>query len=105
MDPLTNPAFIAFAAMAPVLIAFVKQAGLSKQANALIALACYIIIGTLGAVLSGDPLTLENAVALITTATVVGSAAYGLIWTNIGVHADGTGSLDDRLTEATSFIR
>jgi len=101
MDPLTNPAYIIFAAISPLLIAFVKQAGLSKQANALIALACYIVIGLLGAVLSGDPLTLENAVALIATATVVGSAAYGLIWNNLG----GEVSLDDRLTAATSIIK
>lgn len=101
MDPLTNPAFIIFAAVSPLLIALVKQSGLSSQANALIALACYVVVGILGAILSGDPLTLENAVALIATATVVGSAAYGLIWSNIG----GDVSVDDRLTEATSFVK
>ena len=104
MDPLTNPAFIMFAAISPLLIAFVKQSGFSSQVNALIALACYVVVGILGAVLSGDPLTLENAVALIATATVVGSAAYGLVWSNL-MTDDEAPSLDERLTTVTSVFK
>ena len=105
MVPEVNPAFIIFAAISPLLIAFVKQSGLSRQINALIALGCYIVVGILGALLSGTPLILENAVALIATATVVGSAAYNLVWSNIGTTTEDDLSLDDRLTMATSFIK
>lgn len=105
MDPLANPAFIIFAAVSPLLIAFVKQAGLSNQVNALIAFAGYVVVGIAGAIVSGIPLTLENAVALVTVATVVGSAAYNLIWDNIGTGDGSSPSLDDRLTAATSFIK
>lgn len=104
-DPLVNPAYVIFAAISPLLIAFAKQAGWSRQVNALVALACYIVIGLLGMLLSGEPLTLENAVDLIAVVTVVGSAAYSLIWNNLGASADGDPSLDDRLTAATSVIR
>ena len=101
MDPLNNTAFIIFTAISPLVISLVKQSGLSSQANALIAFACYVIVGILGAILSGEALTIENVVPLITIATVVGSAAYGLIWSNIG----GEVSIDDRLTRATSIIK
>lgn len=105
MDPFSNPAYILFAAVAPLLIAFVKQKGFSKQVNALIALACYFVIGLLGVVLSGEPLTLENAVNLIAIVTVVGTASYNLVWTNIGssdIYANG---LDQRLTAKTSVVK
>lgn len=105
MDPSVNPAFVLFAAVSPLLIAFIKQSGFSRQINALIALGCYIVIGVAGALLSGDPLTLENAVPLITTATVVGSAAYNLIWNNLMASDSNDMSLDMRLTQATSIIK
>lgn len=105
MDPITNPAFVIFSAVSPLLIAFVKQAGLSRQVNAVIALVCYIIVGIVAVPLSGEELTLENAVALIAVATVVGSAAYGLVWNNLGASTSSDESLDDRLTEATSVIK
>ncbi len=105
MDPVTNPAFVVFAAIAPLLIALVKQRGFSRQVNALIALACYVLVGIGGAILGGQDLTLENAVALIATATVVGSAAYNLVWNNLGTGDDGEApSLDTRLTDATSIV-
>lgn len=103
MDPTTNTAFVIFAAVSPLLIAFVKQSGFTRQVNALIALACYVIVGVVGVLLSGEPLTVENAVALIATATVVGSAAYNLVWNNIG--GDDAPTLDERLTDATSIIK
>jgi hypothetical protein len=105
MDPFSNPAYIIFAAVSPLLIALVKQSGLSSQVNALIAFACYVVVGILGMLLSGEALTIENAVPLIAIATVVGSAAYGLIWSNLGAGDAGTMSIDDRLTAATSFIK
>lgn len=104
MDPFANPAYILFAAIAPLLIAFVKQKGFSKQVNALIALACYFVIGLLGVVLSGEPLTLENAVNLIAIVTVIGTAAYNLIWTNIGSSDLYQNGLDQRLTAKTSIV-
>lgn len=103
MDPLTNTAFIVFAAVSPLLISFIKQSGFSRQVNALIALVCYILVGILGVILSGEALTLENAVNLITVATLVGSAAYRLIWDNIG--SDDGPSLEERLTSASSFVK
>ena len=105
MDPNLNPALIIFAAISPLLIAFIKQSGFSPQANAVIALACYIVVGILGAVLSGEELTLENAVSLIAIVTVVGTAAYNLVWSNLMVGTDDSPSLDERLTTATSFVK
>jgi len=105
MDPLTNPAFLLFSAISPLLISFAKQSGWSRQVNALVALVCYVVVGLVAALLSGEPLTLENATALIAVATVVGSAAYHLVWDNLGASNDLQLSLDDRLTEATSVIR
>jgi hypothetical protein len=101
MDVSTNTALVIFAAISPLLIAFVKQSGFPRQVNALIALVCYVVVGIAGVLLSGQDLTLENAVNLIATATVVGSTAYQLVWSNIG----GELSLDDRLTTATSFVK
>jgi len=116
MVPEVNPAFIIFAAISPLLIAFIKQSGFSRQVNALIALGCYVVIGVLGALLSGESLTLENAVNLIAVATVVGRAAYSMVWNVIGtdtvtsaVGGDTTlivgESLDTRITDATSLIK
>lgn len=105
MDPSQNTAFVIFSALSPILIAFVKQQGWSQQMNALVAFACYIVVGVAGVIMSGLPLTIENAVNLVTLATVIGSAAYRLIWDNLFVTYDGAPSLDDRLTEATSIVR
>jgi O-antigen/teichoic acid export membrane protein len=102
VDPLTNPAFIIFSSLSPLLIAFVKQSGWSRQVNALIALACYVVVGILGMLLSGEALTLENAIQLIAVATVIGSAAYGLVWNNLGSEEQ---SLDERITDATSVVK
>lgn len=105
MDPLNNPAFLLFAFFSPVLIAVLKQAGFSRQVNAMIAQIAYVVIGVAAVLLSGEPLTLENAVQLSAIATVVGSAAYGLIWNNLGAGDDSQPGFDDRLTAATSIIK
>lgn len=105
MDPLINPAFLVFSAIAPLLISLVKQQGFSNQINALIAFACYVVVGIAGVIVSGQPLVIENAVELVTLATVVGSAAYNLIWTNIGSTDDTPNGLDEKLTNATSVVK
>lgn len=111
MDPTQNPALVIFAAVLPLLIALVKQSGFSRQVNAMIAFGCYIVVGIAGALLSGEPLTIENAVRLVTTVTVVGSAAYNLVWNNLGVTTSSGDesneplSLDEQITEATSVVK
>jgi ABC-type uncharacterized transport system permease subunit len=105
VDVTENMALVVFAAISPMLISFVKQSGFPKQANALIALGCYIVVGIAGALVSGEPVTAENAVALIAVATVVGSTAYQLIWSNLGTHGDEDHSIEERLTVATSIVR
>ena len=102
MDPLTNPAFLIFSALLPVIIALVKQSGLSTQFNAIIALAAYIVVGVVGAFMSGEDFTAENAVTFITVATTVGTVAYNLVWKNLGPEDD---PLEGRLNDATSFIK
>lgn len=96
MDPLSNPAVLIFSAVLPLLIAFVKQAGWSSQVNALVALICYVVVGVAAVFFSGEELTVENAVAIITVVTTVGTVAYNLFWKNFG---------DERINEATSFVK
>jgi hypothetical protein len=105
VDPTVNPAFLLFAAVAPLLIALIKQSGFPTQANAFIAFACYVVVGIAGAVVSGEELNLENIVPLITVATVVGTAAYNLIWYQLGKGTDEDPGFDALLTELTSFKR
>ena len=106
LDPTQNAAFIIFSAISPLLIAFVKQQGFASQINALIALGCYIIVGVGGALLSGEVLAIENVVTLISIATLVGTAAYNVVWSNLMTGPAGTApNLDARLTYATSFIK
>ena len=100
MDPFTNPVVLVFAALLPLLIAFVKQSGWSTSANAGIALACYVAVGVVGAIaVSGTP-TLETIVPWVTTVTLVGKVAYDLFWSKLG--GTGDASFDARLTAATS---
>ena len=105
MDVTLNPAFIIFAAIAPLLISFIKQKGWSTQINAIIAFACYVVVGVAGVVFSGEELSWQNAVNLVAVTTVVGSAAYGLIWSKLGGDEEGNGSIEDRITTATSFAK
>lgn len=96
MDPMQNQALLIFSALSPLLIALIKQSGFSTRTNALIALAVYVLVGIGGALLAGEPPTIENAVSFITVATVVGTVAYQLFWRNMG---------ERELVEATSFIK
>lgn len=105
MDATSNSAFIIFASISPLLISFVKQSGFSRQVNSIIALLCYAVVGIAGVLVSGQELTLENAVNLIATATVVGSASYALFWNNLGASEDGDLSVEERLTAATSIVK
>lgn len=105
MEAVNNPAILVFAAIAPLLISFIKQQGFSQQVNAIIALVCYIIVGIAGALFSGETLTIENAVPLIVVVTTVGTVAYNLIWNNLGVGSEGGPSVETRLTDATSIVK
>lgn len=105
VDPFTNPVFLLFSFFSPLLISILKQTGFSQQVNALIAQVAYIAIGIGAVLVSGVPLSLENAVQLSAIATVVGGAAYNLVWSNIGVKGEGDPSLEDRLTSATSVVK
>ena len=102
VDPLANPAFIIFSAIAPMLIALIKQSGFSRQANALVALGAYVVVGIAGVFFSGEELTAENAVALIAVATTVGTVSYGLVWNNLG---SGEESVETKLNVATSIVK
>lgn len=89
----------------PLLVAVVKQYGFSAQVNSVIALLVYVIAGMLHVVITVSPQgwTVDNLIASVATAVVVGTAAYNLFWTNLGVSRPGVPSLEDRLTLATSF--
>jgi hypothetical protein len=86
--------WIAFAALAPILVAVVKQQGFPDRINALIALAVYVVIGVIGALQQGTP-TIDTIVPFVATVVVVGTSAYNLFWKHWG---------DDRLTAATSVV-
>jgi len=102
LDPNQSAMFLLFLFFLPPIIALVKQSGLSTAVNALIAQAAYVIVGIGAALWSGIPVTFDNAVPLIAIATVVGQAAYKIIWSNLGGKEN---SLDARITAATSFIK
>lgn len=104
MDPAVNPVFIAFVALSPLLIALVKQSGLSTSWNAVIAMAGYLLVGIAGAAYYGIPLTVDALVPFIATVVVIGTAAYNLLWRNLGADSAG-GSLDHRIEAVTSLIR
>jgi len=101
-DPLTNPIIILFSALLPLGISFVKQAGWTSSVNSLIALLCYIVVGIVAAIVSGEELSLENALAFITAVTVYGTVAYNLFWANFGPNGE---SFEGRLEEVTSFVK
>ena len=82
-----------------------KQAGFTKQQNALVALGCYIAFGVIGVIFSGIEMTAQNLVPIIIVMTLTGRAAYSMFWSLIGGDAEGNGSIDDRLTQATSVIK
>lgn len=105
MDPLTNPAYLLFAAIAPMLITLVKQSGLPTWANAVIAAIGYAVVGFAGAFMSGEELTPENFVTFVTVAGVVGTAAYNLLWANLGKQTPEDVGTEARLNDATSFIK
>jgi hypothetical protein len=104
MDPTQNTALVIFAAVLPVLIALIKQSRFTAQANALIAFVIYVVVGLAGAfIATGGLPTAETAVDFIATVTVVGSVAYKLFWSNMGVTSDGAPSLEQRIQDSTSI--
>lgn len=105
MTPEESWVYIAFLFLSPPLIALIKQAGFTSSVNAIIAQLAYIVIGIAAAIWSGIPVNVENALPLIATATVVGRAAYSMIWSQIGGDGEGNGSVDDSITATTSIVK
>ena len=104
MNPLTNPVIIIFSGVLPLLIAFLKQYNWSPQRNALIAFATYIVVGIVAALANGvpvfsDPSSVVNWIAAV---TLYGKTAYELIWSNLGKTSEGSLSVDEAITKATS---
>ena len=91
---LDNAALVAFAALAPILVAVIKQNSFAAKWNALIALGIYVVVGVAGAVVTGQTLSIETAVQFIATTVVVGTAAYQIFWRHWG---------DDAIQSATSI--
>lgn len=105
ITPEQSWVYLLFVFFTPPLVALVKQAGFSPQLNALIAQLVYVVVGGAAAIWSGLPLNVENAVPLIATASVVGTAAYTVVWNNLGKTTDASPSIDERITAATSVVR
>lgn len=102
MDPVTNPAILILATILPVLISVIQQAHFSSQVNAIIAVVVYIVVGVLGAILTGVTPTLENIIPFVTTVGVVGTVAYNLFWDNLGRTSETAPSVADRIQSATT---
>jgi hypothetical protein len=105
INPEQSAIYLLFLFFLPPLIAIVKQAGFSTQVNALIAQLVYVVVGIAAAALSGLDVTMENAIPLIATATVVGQAAYKVIWDNLGKNNEADPSVDEQITAATSVVK
>ena len=103
IDPTQSAIVLLFSAICPIIISLFKQSGLSATWNSLIAFAAYIIVGVGAALTAGIPLTLENLVPLIAVVTIAGTAAYNLVWSNLGKSADQPLSVEARLTDVTSI--
>lgn len=103
MDPTQGAAYLLAALVLPLLVAIVKQAGLPNSVNAILALIVYAIFAVVGAAWSGTPLTSENLVPLFIAAALSGRLAYSMFWSLVGGDQNGQGSIDDRLTLATSL--
>lgn len=98
VDPLTNPAIVVFAAILPLLTAVIQQRHWPTQVNALIAFIAYVVVGVAGAFLSGEPMTAENLIQFVGVVSVVGTVAYNMLWSNIGVtNAEGSTSLVEKI--------
>lgn len=81
----------------PLIVALVKQQGLPNSWNGLISILCYVVFGVVGVVISGQPLTFANTVALWGIFQTIGTTAYQAFWKNTGV--------EPALTAATSVYR
>lgn len=105
LNPAQGAAFLLAALILPLVVSLVKQSGFTSQVNALIALAVYAAFAVLGAVFAGIPIVAENIVPLAIAAAVAGRLAYSMFWSLIGGDEQGNGSIDDRVTRATSIVR
>lgn len=106
IDPTTLGVWPVIAFFIPLLVSLVKQAGWTTQMNAAVAFLVYLVAGAAYVIVTAGPagFTLESIVAAMTVATVVGTAAYNLFWSNLGVRHEGDPSLEERLTAATSIV-
>ena len=103
LDPTQGAAFLIAALFMPLIVALVKQSGLSSAANSIIALVVYAVFAVLGAVFAGVEVTQDNIIQLTIAAALAGRLAYSMFWSLVGGDDQGNGSIDDRLTRATSF--
>jgi hypothetical protein len=105
LTPSQGAAFLIAALLMPLLISVVKQSGFSSQVNSIIALVVYAVFAVVGVLVANIPLTYENLVPLVIAAAVAGRLAYSMFWSQVGSDASGNGSIDQRLTEATSLVK
>lgn len=103
-DPTTSAAYLIASFLMPVIVMLIKQSGWPNSVNSIIALVVYVVTGVVAVLLSDVPITVENVAPLAAIAMVVGTAAYNLFWNAIGT-GEGAGSLDARVTSATSVVR
>jgi hypothetical protein len=91
----------------PLLASLIKQSGWPTQVNAIVALVVYLVAGFAYVLVTAGPdgFTVDEVVASMTIATVVGTAAYNLFWSNLGVSQPGNDSIEERLMNATSFVK
>jgi hypothetical protein len=91
----------------PLLVSLVKQAGFTRQVNSIIALVVYVVAGIAYVVVTAGPegWTPDAIIASVTVATLVGTAAYNMFWSNLGTATEDDTSLESRLMTATSFIK
>jgi hypothetical protein len=107
MDITTLGLWPIIAFFIPILVSLVKQAGFSTQVNATIALVVYVVAGVAYVVVTAGPdgFTADSVIGAVTVATLVGTAAYNLFWSNLGKSTSDSTNLEESLTQATSFIR
>ncbi len=93
----TDSAAAIVALFAPLIVSLIKQSGWPSSVNGFIAVACYLVLGGIAVIVSGQALTVDNFVPLAAIFTTVGTAAYYAFWQHTGVEA--------ALTTSTSVVK
>lgn len=96
---------IAISFFLPLLVAVLKQYGWSAQANSLVACGVYLVSGVVALLISGQPLTLDNAAVDVGIVMGTGTIAYELFWQNFGRTGVGMPSWEELLTWITSVVK